>query len=275
MATATEERSILRTEHPASTHTSVRAALGRLQTVVDQRLDARTAVRVLDAGCGAQAYLTFGESPYTVGLDNSPEMLARNDTLDEKLLGDLQTFELPSGSFDVVVCWYVLEHLPRPELAVANMASALRPGGLLVIAVPNLHAAKSLITKITPHAFHVWVRRTLMDRPLAGTPGHGPHPTCLRREIAPHRLVRRGRAHGLRPVHLDFFEDSKQVQVRQRFGLVDGRWRAARQAVRLATVGNLETDRTECILVFERVGTRWTGMPPPSASIPEDASSGT
>lgn len=39
--------------------------------------------------------------------------------------------------FDVVTIWHVLEHLPDPLQAIADMSSLVRPGGRLVVAVPT------------------------------------------------------------------------------------------------------------------------------------------
>lgn len=41
------------------------------------------------------------------------------------------------GPFDVVAMWHVIEHLPNPRDVLAAAASALRPGGIIVIAAPN------------------------------------------------------------------------------------------------------------------------------------------
>lgn len=46
--------------------------------------------------------------------------------------------DLPkTPSFDVVMLWHAFEHLPDPWGAAAAIAAAMRPGGVLVIAVPN------------------------------------------------------------------------------------------------------------------------------------------
>ena len=47
--------------------------------------------------------------------------------------------DIPPGAFDLVTCCEVFEHLPEPETAAAldAIAAALRPGGLLVVGVPN------------------------------------------------------------------------------------------------------------------------------------------
>ncbi len=41
------------------------------------------------------------------------------------------------GPFDVIAMWQVTEHLPNPREVLAAAAAALRPGGVLALAVPN------------------------------------------------------------------------------------------------------------------------------------------
>ena len=46
--------------------------------------------------------------------------------------------ELPrTPSYDVITMWHVFEHLPDASAAASAIAGALRPGGVLVVAVPN------------------------------------------------------------------------------------------------------------------------------------------
>ncbi|MGB8481136.1 MAG: class I SAM-dependent methyltransferase [Acidobacteriaceae bacterium] len=42
--------------------------------------------------------------------------------------------------FDVIVLWHSLEHLPTPWLVVQNAAKRLAPGGILLIAIPNIES---------------------------------------------------------------------------------------------------------------------------------------
>ncbi len=157
----------------------------------------RRTIKVLDAGCGReQKYVSYPDA-HIVGLDTSSDALALNTTVDEKLVGDLQSYPLPENEFDVVLCWDVLEHLPRPDRAFANMARALRPGGEMIIGLPNLMSPKGLLTKFTPHRFHVWVYRRLFHKSHAGRPGYGPFKTYLRWSIRPKALVRAARSLGL------------------------------------------------------------------------------
>lgn len=52
------------------------------------------------------------------------------------LLGEFESFGLESR-YDVITLIHVLEHVPDPRTTVAACRAALRPGGLLVIAIPN------------------------------------------------------------------------------------------------------------------------------------------
>jgi SAM-dependent methyltransferase len=50
---------------------------------------------------------------------------------------------LPDGELDVVVAWHALEHIARPAGVLERLRAALRPGGLLMIEVPNVASAAS------------------------------------------------------------------------------------------------------------------------------------
>jgi SAM-dependent methyltransferase len=179
-----------------------------LQQVVDRLSATQPLRRVLDAGCGFELPLDFPPSVELVGLDSSAEAMAKNENLDDAIVGDLETVELDEKSFDAVLCWTVLEHLERPELALRNLAHALRPGGLLIIGVPNVWSLKGLITKVTPHRFHVWVYRHLLGHPDAGKPGVGPYRTYLKLVISPRRLTRLARANHLELLYAQMYGEA-------------------------------------------------------------------
>jgi len=155
-------------------------------------------LRILDAGCGVGYGADFPPDAHVVGIDISEAALARNRKLDERILGDLQSYPLPSESFDLVVCHYVLEHVEDPRAAVRNLAASVRRGGELDISIPILWSAKGLLTKLTPHRFHVWCYRRLFHFENAGKDGYGPFPTTL--AITPRRLEEDLAALGLEPV---------------------------------------------------------------------------
>ena len=51
--------------------------------------------------------------------------------------GDVQAIALSSAAFDTVICCETLEHLPHPQIALAELARVLRPGGHLFLTAPN------------------------------------------------------------------------------------------------------------------------------------------
>jgi len=52
-----------------------------------------------------------------------------------------------------VLMWHVLEHLEAPDSALATVASAMRDGGLLSVAVPN---RASLDAQVFGDRWHSW-----------------------------------------------------------------------------------------------------------------------
>jgi SAM-dependent methyltransferase len=120
---------------------------------------------VLEAGCGSTSDIELPFEKTVVGIDLDPEQLKHNDVVDRKIQGDLQTYELPRNEFDIVACVDVLEHLPCPEKAIANMSKSLKPGGYLLIAGPEPYSYKGLVAKYTPHSMRYFIFRLLTGRP--------------------------------------------------------------------------------------------------------------
>jgi SAM-dependent methyltransferase len=152
-------------------------------------------LRVLDAGCGRNLHLQYPgldlRKAHVTGIDISQAALDKNPHAHRKILGDLQTYPLPLEAFDVVVCHDVLEHLPRPNEAVANMGRALRPGGELVISVSNPASFKGIVTKFTPFAFHLLVyKRGWFGYRYVDDPAYPPFKTFMRWSIRPSALER-------------------------------------------------------------------------------------
>ena len=115
----------------------------------------------------------------------------RNSDLSEKILGDIQNYDLPASEFDLIICWWVLEHLQHPQKALENCLKALKRNGAVVIASPNIFSIKGMITKLTPQSFHLWVYKYVFGyKKIAKTEDCPPFRTFLKYFIAPKALSR-------------------------------------------------------------------------------------
>lgn len=206
--------------------------------------DADRPFRVLDAGCGRQLkYVEYGPDAHIVGLDVSSEALEANETVHEKVLGDLRTYPLQPASFDEIHCQDVLEHLPDPERAIANMAQALRPGGRIIVGVPNVVSRKGLLTKFTSHRLHVWAYRHVLRMADAGAPGRGPFPTYLRWCLRPTGWRKLAAANGLDVEAVRVYESDGLRAFWERHRVAWALWRAAPFG---------DARRTECEVILRR-----------------------
>ncbi len=95
---------------------------------------------LLDVGAGTGAFAaTMQEAGWRVtGLE--PDELARQHASGKhklKLLAPDELYHLAENQFDVVTLWHVLEHVHDLHGYLQRFHAILRPGGKLVIAVPN------------------------------------------------------------------------------------------------------------------------------------------
>ncbi len=109
-------------------------------------LSLRPGQRLLDVGCGlgdAAVALSadLGDTGEVVGIDGSSVMLAeaRARAADARCavrfaVGDAGALDEPNGSFDAVRSERMLQWVPDPDRAVAEMARVVRPGGLVCLA---------------------------------------------------------------------------------------------------------------------------------------------
>jgi 2-polyprenyl-6-hydroxyphenyl methylase/3-demethylubiquinone-9 3-methyltransferase len=103
--------------------------------------------RVLDVGCGgglaSEAMAKRGADVTGIDMAAGPLEVARLHALESGVNIDYRLCpaerlaqEIP-GSFDVVTCLEMLEHVPRPSEVIAALAQLVRPGGHVICSTIN------------------------------------------------------------------------------------------------------------------------------------------
>jgi SAM-dependent methyltransferase len=153
-----------------------------LQRAVTALYDGSSELRILEAGCGPSWPLKLDGVKYRLtGIDLDPEALAQrvNVTRDlhEAIVGDLREADFARRQFDVIYNAFVLEHVDNAPAVLENFARWLRPGGLLLLKLPDRDTVFGFLARVTPFWFHVAHHKYVLRRKNAGKPGFGPYPT--------------------------------------------------------------------------------------------------
>ncbi len=118
--------------------------------------------KVLDIGCGRgvmlRALLDLGHEAH--GVEIAPEAASGADPRAQiRIAPELSKAGYAENTFDAVIMWHVLEHVPHPEQTLAEIRRILKPGGRLILAVPNFGSLQSRRT--TNDWFHLDLPRHL------------------------------------------------------------------------------------------------------------------
>ena len=172
---------------------------------------------IYEAGGGSSSFLpmdVLGRSHVTV-VDIDEDQVRNNTYADEAILGDVQTYRFSPETFDVVICYNVIEHLPDVEAALLNFLHALKHGGMILIGAPNPRSLSGVVTKYSPHWFHVWFYRQIRGIKTAGLPGEAPFPTFFHPLVTLSRLERFAAANGLEMIYRREVESPRYPEMRQ------------------------------------------------------------
>lgn len=165
----------------------------------------RPEMRVLNLGAGpatgSAVRAIRGEVAAVVGADPDPVVL-RNDELDEARVIEGERLPFPDGAFDLVYADYVLEHVERPAPFLAETRRVLKPGGSFFFRTPNRRHYVALISRCTPHWFHLLVANRARGLPADA---HDPWLTHYRLNSV-RAIEAAGRAAGFRMFEFRLFE---------------------------------------------------------------------
>jgi len=120
---------------------------------------------LLDLGCSSGSFLNSirSKSWSLYGIEMSPDEARRAEerTGAQVFVGSVLDAPFAAGSFDVITCFDVLEHLYEPLRVMAKVEQWLKPGGIFYVQVPNIDSAEAHIfgtywhgLELPRHLFH-------------------------------------------------------------------------------------------------------------------------
>ena len=123
-------------------------AFARRRLALLQAAGARAPGRLLDIGAGRGRFVAEARAAgwQAAGIEPSQRGVAGARALGVELeRAVIDDADVPAGSLDAAALWHVLEHLDEPGPALARIAVWLRPGGLLLVGVPNLGSVQARV----------------------------------------------------------------------------------------------------------------------------------
>lgn len=111
--------------------------------------------KLLDAGCGHRPYADLIPCQTYVGMEVSTK---KRPTV----VGSVLQIPFAAGAFDSLLCLEVIEHVPEPARALAELHRVLKPGGHLYLTTPQMWYAH-----YEPHDFFRYTNhglRHLLER---------------------------------------------------------------------------------------------------------------
>lgn len=156
--------------------------LASVKTELDEMLKVSTGSHVLDVGCGTGDDVRaiagrVGPTGRVVGLDSSEELVAQARPAAagaapvEFLHGRADAMPFADDTFDAARAERVIEHVPDPAAAVAEMLRVVKPGGQLLITDPDhglwapdladRELTRTIMNWWSDHVPNPWVARRL------------------------------------------------------------------------------------------------------------------
>ncbi len=139
--------------------------------------------RLLDLGCGnkiipIKSTQTSNELEYMTrkckmicGIDSDIHQLLKNQTIENRILGDISRLAFHDSAFNVITASMVVEHIKDPFIMLHEIKRVLEPGGFFIIHTVNLPSYFGILSHIIPRR----IKLKLIEK-KGGKPG-GTFPT--------------------------------------------------------------------------------------------------
>jgi ubiquinone/menaquinone biosynthesis C-methylase UbiE len=142
-------------------------------------LNVPTGARFLDVGCGTCSHsLRLAKRGCAVlAVDFSEEILRKAELYIQSMGGqtsiklqreNILRLSFADETFDYVLCWGVLMHIPDVEQAISELDRVLKKGGTLIISEGNMDSAQSIILRSWRRLLGRARGRTTVKRTAAG-----------------------------------------------------------------------------------------------------------
>lgn len=114
---------------------------------------------LLDLGCSSGSFLESlpKDSWKLYGIEMSADCAktAEAKTGAHVFVGDILDAPFSPGTFDVITCFDVLEHLYEPRRVMARISEWLKPGGIFYVLVPNVQSAEARVFRSYWHGLEL------------------------------------------------------------------------------------------------------------------------
>ena len=115
--------------------------------------------KVLEVGCSYGKFLfqleCLGWEVDGIELNGSAAAFAREQLGLRVTTSPVEASDLADGAYDAVVMQMVLEHIPAPVSCLRRLHSAMKPGGEIIVAVPNFASAATDLFREHAYFLHV------------------------------------------------------------------------------------------------------------------------
>jgi SAM-dependent methyltransferase len=137
----------------------------RRETVLELLDESRVRGTLLDFGMGPGVFApqVVERGFEFVGVDISPEMVARAEALDlprtRYVVGDLDALEQFRGQADAVIAVGLIDYLEDPADGLRRLAACLKPRGVLIVSFRNAAALNTVLRAVAKSVWRALFRR--------------------------------------------------------------------------------------------------------------------